>query len=83
MSTLDSTRSHRRRLSAVAVVDVVARAHAILRGMRDLHDARTAVRQLRSLSDEQLKDIGMHRSQIGYLARGISVPWTRSANAED
>ena len=37
-----------------------------------------AVRQLQSLNDEQLKDIGISRCQIWYLAHGTSASLTRN-----
>ena len=65
------------------VTHIVTRLRAILRGMRGGHDSQLAVRQLQSLSDWQLKDIGLHRSQIWYRAGGISAYSTRSGHAED
>jgi len=35
------------------------------------------------MSDLELKDIGIHRSQISYLVHGISAPSTRNGHAED
>jgi uncharacterized protein YjiS (DUF1127 family) len=55
----------------------------ILRGMRHGHESRAAVRQLQSLNDEQLKDIGISRCQIWYLAHGTSASLTRNGHAED
>jgi uncharacterized protein YjiS (DUF1127 family) len=60
-----------------------ARARAFLRRWREEHEARAAARQLASMSDWQLKDIGMHRSQIWYLVRGTSAMSIRSSHAED
>ena len=68
---------------ALAIQRIVARIRVILRGMCDGHESRAAVRHLQSLSDEQLKDIGIGRSEIWYLARGTSASLTWNGHAED
>jgi uncharacterized protein YjiS (DUF1127 family) len=50
--------------------------------MHDWHRRRLAVRQLQSMSDAQLKDVGLHRSQIEFLVRGLAVAWSRSSHAD-
>jgi len=67
---------------AGAAAALAARAAAALQAIREWRDARAAARHLDTLSDEQLKDIGIHRGQIAFLVRGLSVPWTRGGHAE-
>jgi uncharacterized protein YjiS (DUF1127 family) len=90
MSAFEYTASHWRSSAAAAAEGpalvapgIVARIGAILRGIRAGHDARAAVRQLQSLSDGQLKDIGISRCQIWYLAHGTSASSIRNGHAED
>jgi len=90
MSAFEYTGSYRRGLSAatgevrkLAARGIVARVRAILRGMRGEAGSRIATRQLQSLSDWQLKDIGMHRSQIWFLTRGIAARSIRCTHADD
>jgi len=40
------------------------------------HRRRQTERELSALSDSQLKDIGLHRSHIWYVAYGSSTPST-------
>ena len=90
MSAFAYTASQRRNLAAAAIEGpalaaqgIVARIRAILRGFRVGHDSRAAVRQLQSLNDEQLKDIGISRCQIWYLGHGTSASLSRNGHAED
>jgi uncharacterized protein YjiS (DUF1127 family) len=90
MNAFAYTASQRRNLAATAIEGsalaaqrIVARIRVILRGMRDGHESRAAVRQLQSLNDQQLKDIGISRCQIWYLAHGTSASLTRNGHAED
>jgi uncharacterized protein YjiS (DUF1127 family) len=90
MSAFEFTGTCRRGLPATAAEGpalpargIVARLRAILRRMRAGHESRVAVRGLQSLSDWQLKDIGMHRGQIWHRAGGISAGTTRIPHAED
>ena len=62
---------------------VVIRLGAILRAIRRKREARAAVPHLQSLSDGQLRDIGMERSQIWYLAYGASPFLSRIRHAAD
>jgi uncharacterized protein YjiS (DUF1127 family) len=66
-----------------AVAGFFARLRANLRRLRGGHHSRIAFRGLQSLSDWQLKDIGMHRSQVWYRAGGIATRSTRVKHAED
>ena len=61
----------------------LARLRAKLRMLRRGHHSRIAVRGLQSLSDWQLKDIGMHRSQAWYRAGGIERRSTGIIHAKD
>jgi uncharacterized protein YjiS (DUF1127 family) len=83
MTSLQYTEIRRRSLPANAAGGVLACAKALLHWLCEKHQARIAARQLQSLSDWQLKDIGMYRSQIWYLAGGISARSTRITHAED
>jgi uncharacterized protein YjiS (DUF1127 family) len=78
MSTLIDVRPGRRGLIAAAIAGAAAASQA----MRDWHRRRLAVRQLQSMSDAQLKDVGLHRSQIEFLVRGLAVAWSRSGHAD-
>jgi len=55
----------------------------MLRLLRRGHRSRVAVRGLQSLSDWQLRDIGMHRSQAWYRAGGIERRSTGIKHAAD
>ena len=76
MGAFDDTGSRRRSLAgaaegpAPAAPGFLARLRAMLRGG---HRSRRAVSGLQSLSDWQLKDIGMHRSQVWHRAGGIEA----------
>jgi uncharacterized protein YjiS (DUF1127 family) len=61
------------RRRAPAAPGFFARLRAILRRLRGGHHSRIAVRGLQSLSDWQLKDIGMQRSQLWHRAGGIEA----------
>ncbi len=69
MSSLECAGTRRRTLPARAVEAVIRRVKTVLRGLRRWYAADAAFRQLQSLSDGQLKDIGLHRCQIHYLTR--------------
>ena len=55
--------------AASAVAHAVARA---IEAARTKAAERATVQSLREVSDETLKDIGIHRSEIRYLARRVS-----------
>jgi len=76
MSSLECTETRRRAFPAKAVAAAIGCLTAILQGLRRWYAADAAFRQLQSLSDAQLKDIGLHRSQIHYLTR--STPASRN-----
>jgi uncharacterized protein YjiS (DUF1127 family) len=82
MSILDDARFRRRSLLAIAAATLAFRAKAVLSAMRDWQEAREAARHLKTLSDQQLKDIGINRGQIEFLVRGYAVPWARSGHAD-
>jgi uncharacterized protein YjiS (DUF1127 family) len=56
---------------------------AVLRRLRAGHDARVARRRLQSLSDWQLKDIGISRGEIEHWARARPARSRRSSHAAD
>ena len=68
---------------APAAPGLLARLCAMLRLLRRGHHSRVAVRGLQSLSDWQLRDIGMHRSQTWYRAGGIERRSTGIKHATD
>jgi len=68
---------------APAAPGLLARLCAMLRLLRRGHHSRVAVRGLQSLSDWQLRDIGMHRSQAWYRAGGIERRSTGIKHAAD
>jgi uncharacterized protein YjiS (DUF1127 family) len=55
----------------------------LLRILRRRHKARLTRRQLESLSDWQLKDLGLHRSEIWYLAHRPWLGARRRGHAQD
>src|SRR5437899_5170072 len=90
MSAFEYTGSRGRRLSRTAAKHpqpaapgFFARLRAFLRHIRRGHHSRIAVRGLQSLSDWQLWDIGMHRSQAWYRAGGIERRSTGIKHAAD
>jgi uncharacterized protein YjiS (DUF1127 family) len=52
-----------------------ARIHAVLRAYAEARGRAAARRALEQLSDHTLRDIGLHRSQIG-LALREQRPWS-------
>ena len=74
-ATRPATRPCSQLLRALRAVPAAVCAAAIIR------DPRSA--GLQSLSDEQLKDIGISRCQIWYMAHGTSASSTRNGHAED
>jgi uncharacterized protein YjiS (DUF1127 family) len=74
MSSLDCTEIRRRPFFVLAAQALFGRVESLLQGIRRWHAAGDAFRQLQSLSDEQLKDIGLHRSNIS-----ASSIWRRHA----
>jgi uncharacterized protein YjiS (DUF1127 family) len=90
MSVFEYTGSRRHVLAgapakapAPAAPGFLARLVAKLRRLRRGHHSRIAVRGLQSLSDWQLRDIGMHRSQAWYRAGGIERRSTGIIHAKD
>ena len=83
MSSLECAETRRRAFPAKAVAAVIGRLTAILQGLRRWYSADAAFRQLQSLSDSQLKDIGLHRSQIYHLARKTPASRNGGRHAED
>jgi uncharacterized protein YjiS (DUF1127 family) len=73
MSTFDYSQPHRRNSIGAAVVTIVALVTDSLRAIRDYHEARLAIRHLHSLSDSDLKDIGVHRCQIELVVNGLDL----------
>jgi len=72
MSTFELMESRRSGLAIPAMAGgFAARLAGILRAIRRRHEARVTARQLASLSDWQLKDIGMHRNQILYRTGAV------------
>ena len=87
MSAYEYAASCRRRSPQGTLARILARAlarlGAIRRDLREQREARIGVRQLQSLSDWQLKDIGLQRSEIWHRAEGISAGPGRSGHAQD
>lgn len=83
MSSLECMGTRRRTLRAGAVEAVIGCVKTVLRGLRRWYATDAAFRQLHSLSDRQLKDIGLHRCQIHYLTRDMSGSRYRGRYAED
>lgn len=82
MSTFDYWQSRRRSSISVAITAMVAQVMGALQAIGNWHEARSAARQLHSLSDSHLKDIGVHRGQIEFVVRGLNVAWTRRGYVE-
>ena len=61
----------------------LARLARLLRMLRRRHKARLTRRQLESLSDWQLKDLGLHRSEIWHLAHRPWLGARRRGHAQD
>jgi uncharacterized protein YjiS (DUF1127 family) len=55
----------------------------LLRGLRRRHTARLTRRRLESLNDWQLKDLGLHRGEIWYLAHRPRLGARRRGHAQD
>jgi uncharacterized protein YjiS (DUF1127 family) len=83
MTALENTGILRYSRPAVAVGRMLARAKGFLHRLSEKHYERVAAQRLQSMSDWQLKDLGIHRSQIPYLVHGISASSTRRGNADD
>ena len=83
MTTLECTGFPRYRHPRLAAVAMLARLKAFLRRLSREHRARAGARRLQSMSDWQLKDIGVHRSEIWYLVHGVPASSVRSHHAED
>jgi uncharacterized protein YjiS (DUF1127 family) len=83
MSAFEYAASCRHRSPQGIVARILARLGAIRRELREQREARIGVRQLQSLSDWQLKDIGLQRSEIWHRAGGISAGPRRSGHAQD
>ena len=83
MSVVVFTGSRRRSLRLAPVGDILAGFRALLGRMAAERRARAASRQLRMLSDWQLRDIGMHRSQILYPGIGDASSPARGGHAAD
>ena len=84
MSTRTSTaaisvagaRPGRATLALRAVEPLIGAVATILCNTLARHRRRQTERELLALSDSQLKDIGLHRSHIWYVAYGSSTPST-------
>jgi len=82
MSILDVARRHRPSPIVAAAAVMAGRARAVLCALRDWQVAHSAARHLRSLSDAQLKDIGIARGQIEFLVRRNSVSGSGGGHAK-
>jgi uncharacterized protein YjiS (DUF1127 family) len=83
MSVLVFTGFRRRNPRVTAGADILAGIRAFFGRMAKERRTRAATRQLRSLSDWQLRDIGMHRSQILYLGISDATISARGGHAAD
>ena len=83
MSVVVFTGSRRRGLRVLPVGEILAGIRAFFGRMAAERRTRAASRQLRMLSDWQLRDIGMHRSQILYLGMGEATNPARGGHAAD
>ena len=61
----------------------LARLARLLRMLRRRHKARLTRRRLESLNDWQLKDLGLHRGEIWYLAHRPWLGAGRRGHAQD
>jgi len=65
------------------VVDLlIGAAASILSNALAGRRRRQTERELAALSDAALKDIGLSRSQIEFIARRLDIPMTRNSNAK-
>ena len=65
------------------VVDLlIGAAASILSNALAGRRRRQTERELAALSDAALKDIGLSRSQIEFIARRLNIPRTRNSNAK-
>lgn len=83
MSVLVFTGFRRRTPRAAPGADILAGIRAFFGRMAEERRTRAATRQLRMLSDWQLRDIGMHRSQILYLGFSDETGPARGGHAAD
>jgi len=60
---------------AVMLAAAYEKSRAVLRAWAEARRRAAAVRQLERLSDHMLRDIGLHRSQIGAALRE-QRPWS-------
>jgi len=83
MSAFEFTGFHSPSRASRAGGYFLARLARLLRMLRRRHKARLTRRQLESLSDWQLKDLGLHRSEIWYLSHRPWLGARRRGHAQD
>ena len=83
MSAFEFMGSRRRSLAATALAGLAAGLEAMLGALRARHELRVSARRLRSLSDWQLRDIGLRRDRLAHLVDGLALYRSRRDHALD
>jgi uncharacterized protein YjiS (DUF1127 family) len=62
--------------AAAGLERVLSRLRAALVRYGEARSRSVAIRQLERLSDETLRDLGLHRSRIRDFVRRVELPWS-------